>query len=331
MFPPDADEHTHLMVASDDHHAEEDYQTRGRKRGYHAKLTVWNIMSLVCFVAGIIMIVQARRSHLSKLHDSKSHSYVTRSKYKKVQGVGFQIYTGGAPAFLNTSGTNDLNPECIGRASYGEIELEGAAEMQCYIGDDDSMKDAKKRLEVVKHAVEKAYELADNDDTETLKIFIAPEFFWRGVDGAYIFAEEAPEDDDICGPVCHILQGLEQIAAQKRFEDWLFLFGSIAASEALSTDDPYDYLFYNFAPIYKGYDPQKTSFRGKRFIVPKRYVSTFDFLTPQRQSKSTAFKELVGQQLPEHDSMVFNPHEFSQKRYDNGIWNDYKKEVDGLG
>jgi hypothetical protein len=255
----------------------------------------------------------------------------TNSKYRKVQGIGFQIYTGGAPAFINhTDGTSALNPECVGRESYGQVVGEIAPMIQCYIGLPDPMLDVRGRIEIMMDAVEKAYALADNDDPETLKVFIAPEFYWRGITGAYSFQyDELPDDPSFCGPICQILMGLEALVANQRFENWIFLFGTIIASDALPTDDPYDFLFYNFAPLYKGYDPAKMDFQGKRFLVPKRYVSSSDFLTPQRHLNESSFKQLLGQ--PPGDSTVYNPHDFNQKRYDPTMWKKYKDELGALG
>jgi hypothetical protein len=258
----------------------------------------------------------------------------TNSKYKKVQGIGFQIYTGGAPAILETNttdGTPKLNPECIGRKSYGQVVGEVAPMIQCYIGLLDPMLDVRGRIEIMMDAVERAYVLSDNTDSETLKIFIAPEFYWRGITGAYSFEyDELPNDPSFCGPICQILMGLETLVAQKRFEDWIFLFGTIVASDALPTDDPYDFLFYNFAPLYKGYDPEKMDFVGKRFLLPKRYVSSSDFLTPQRHLNESTFKQLLGGQTP-GDKTVYNPHDFNQRRYDPTMWMKYKDELNALG
>ena len=206
--------------------------------------------------------------------------------------------------------------------------------MQCYIGLPDPMLDVRGRIEIMMDAVEKAYAVVtapeNHDDTETLKVFVAPEFFWRGITGAYSFEyDELPNDPSFCGPICQILMGLENIVAQERFQDWVFLFGTIVASDTLPTEDPYDYLFYNFAPVYKGYNPDKMGFEGKRFLVPKRYVSSSDFLTPQRHLNESSFKQLIGQ--PPGDSTVYNPHDFNQRRYDPTMWKKYKDELSTLG
>jgi hypothetical protein len=249
------------------------------------------------------------------------------SKYKHVQGIGFQIYTGGAPARVKAAnGTIVLNPECQ-PSSYGQVVTDAAPELQCYLGGQDSMDDARRRVEIMKQAVLQAHETA-SPDPDVLKLFIAPEFFWRGATGAYIFAEEEVDDDSICGPICFILQELEALVANKLFEDWVFLFGTIIASEELPREDHFDYLFYNFAPVYKGYDPDRVGADGKRFLLPKRYVSSSDFLTPQRNLDLSVVEELLGQtamtQLQKEDTTVSNPFDDERKRYDDHLWLTYK-------
>uniref|UniRef100_A0A7S4EMU4 Uncharacterized protein n=1 Tax=Pseudo-nitzschia australis TaxID=44445 RepID=A0A7S4EMU4_9STRA len=271
------------------------------------------------------------------------------SKYKQVQYFGFQIYTGGAPAFLdnnNDKGRNRIpNPECI-EHTYGQIPLDADTpnnNIQCYVGHEDPMVDVRERLRIMKDAIETAYienkNGNGNNDKEVLKIFAAPEFFFRGLSGAYDFSEDPKrldkifgfnhttkndtdddDDDEMCSensPVCAVLLGLQEMVQDKRFEDWLFLFGTIVATQKIKVDDHaattsshvhpdnYEYLYYNFAPVYKGFDPKKMNNSnkhhfalGKRFIVPKRYVSTSDFLTPTRDvnlvDRGSGWEELFG-------------------------------------
>ena len=257
----------------------------------------------------------------------------TRSKYKRVQGLGFQIYTGAAPAFLgksNKDGSRVKNPECVGRDAYGQLVGETSPLWQCYMGHDDPVQDIRNRMQIMEEAVDRAFEESDKDP-ETLKVFIAPEFYWRGIRGSYMFEDENADDPSICGPICLLLKGLEDMVAQQRFENWIFLMGTVIASEELPTEDPYDFLFYNFSPIYKGYDPATMGPKGKRFLSPKRYVSSSDFLTPVRHMNSTIAKELTGEDLPEHDQTVFNPHDYDRRRYDNSMWDKYREELNGLG
>jgi hypothetical protein len=208
--------------------------------------------------------------------------------------------------------------------THGSNDLSNVVE--CYLGDKDPMKDVQRRFEIMKDTVERAYELSDKS-SETLKVFIAPEFYWRGATGAY--AMEDDEGPENCGAICHILQQLEALVAQERFEDWFFVFGTVIASETLPKEDAYDYLFYNFAPVYKGYNPMKTSFKGRRFLVPKRYVSLSDFLTPNRYANESLAKELVDAQRDDYISL--NPFALGKRRYNYDMWMEYKQELSDLG
>ncbi|VEU34276.1 unnamed protein product [Pseudo-nitzschia multistriata] len=343
-------------------------------------------------------------------------SSFSSSKYQKVRYFGFQIYTGGAPAFLNqhehpnrntssttgegTEPTRVPNPECIITSTsvgsefsapntnkYGQVPLDDGINLQCYVGNKDPMVDVAERLRIMKDAIEAAYDeyqklLADDslpsqepsNEADVLKIFAAPEFFFRGASGAYDFTDDPKrldkifgfnhtdpkshengstddgDDDEVCSgdsPVCAVLLGLQEMVQDERFEDWLFLFGTVVATQRLEVaggdgegedangndgtgnhthhhhhpthDDNYEYLYYNFAPVYKGFDPAWATFHnkngsndghhfalGKRFLVPKRYVSTSDFLTPKRDvdwiDRGSEWEELFGDAVDEEES-----------------------------
>ena len=292
--------------------------------------------SLVVILACVSFGVGAACMYWAMWYETSIGITMTRpSRYSRFQGLGFQIYTGGAPAFLRTtdeSGRNTTahNPECYKSKSYGHAD----GDIQCYLGLRDATKDVQKRLDIMKAAVERAYELAD-PNPETLKIFLAPEFYFRGRNGAYAFesdAEEQAKGDGSCGTVCTILRGLENIVEDERFEDWLFLFGTVVASETLPTQDPFDYLFYNFAPLYKGGIPSQRG--GKRFLVPKRFVSNMDFLTPSRSFNTSMTMELIDDGVPidadEVTDAVLNPYEWKHTHYDNSMWAQYKDELRDL-
>jgi len=301
--------------------------------------------SLISFCIGMSVMYAALRigssprnaSTTSATFDASSSHTIPSYQYKRFQGLGFQIFTGGAPAFVTTTssldGTNTTkrNPECLRNVkSYGHME----GDIQCYLGLKDNGQDVQRRLDIMRSAVDRAYELASDDPT-TLKIFIAPEFFWRGRNGAYAFESDAEEQANgagSCGTVCQILQGLESIVEEERFDDWLFLFGTVIASDTLPTEDPFDYLFYNFAPLYKG-GPASIK-GGKRFLVPKRLVSNMDFLTPRRSFNESMTVELTDKGVPVQEgevSTVLNPYEWNHNNYDNDMWAEYKHELHSIG
>lgn len=307
------------------------------------KNLLWSIfLSFACIVAayhlrktnswyrnGSMPIAESAESFLSSTSHNM-HKSNNNSPYTKVQTLSFQIYTGGAPAFVmdETTGEERRNHECKGLHSYGLPEDSDA--LQCYLGLEDTNEDVERRLSIMQNAVDRAYDVSNKDDS-ILKIFIAPEFYFRGLNGAYDFvSEEEEEKEGECSDVCQILKGLEDIVADERFENWMFLFGTVIASETLATDETdFDYQFYNFAPLYKGFDPATTKRIGKNFIVPKRYVSNIDFLTPVRDLTN---RSLVLEETDYLDELtVMNPHANGIKKYHNDMWTKYKSELTTLG
>jgi len=140
------------------------------------------------------------------------------------------------------------------------------------------------------------------------------------------------------------------------------LFGTVVASELLPKEDDYDQLFYNFALVYKGYDPATQDHIGKRYVVPKRYVSNVDFLTPVRQYDGPMLKELVEmtqeqmEKARQHQKqeaasgngessvrtevtptasdepiVVDNPFVLMKDFYDRDMWYAYKDELEEQG
>ena len=151
------------------------------------------------------------------------------------------------------------------------------------MGYQDDEVDVRKRFEVMKEAVETARNLEKDDDKETLKVFIAPEFFWRGPNGAYDAASILKNDEyhlDEFNAISEICEELENLVKDKKYEHWLFVFGTIIAASRndLTVDD--NFLFFNFAPILQG-GP-----KGKRMLAPKEYVSSIDFLRPPSANQS---------------------------------------------
>ena len=114
----------------------------------------------------------------------------------------------------------------------------------------------------------------------------------------------------VCSPFAvknEIGIGLTNLVQQARFKDWLCIFGTVIAINELDDADEtnqtqYEYL--NFAPIYKGFDPDETSSRGMRFLAPKRYVSPIDFLIPAERVGSGAVVEPDAGSLYNNDRFV---------------------------
>ena len=158
-----------------------------------------------------------------------------RYNFRKVQFLAFSLFTspGGLVACKNAS-------------------------PPCYIGDRVTAQDLKRRVSVLSQAMIVAAAHADNNP-RTLKVFAAPEFFFRGAFGAYDAMTWAQAKFDLS-------EALERLTSSSPFNEWLVVCGTIIAvhygNESTST-------FYNAAPIY---------FQGRKMIIFKKYISDIDFL-----------------------------------------------------
>lgn len=98
-----------------------------------------------------------------------------------------------------------------------------------YLGLPDARADMAGRLGVLSTAVEAARAALPAAETGVLNVFCAPEFFWRGPRGPYLYRAG---DEDPVESLQHMLA--EEFPAEE-YADWLFVFGTAVSAEA---DDP---------------------------------------------------------------------------------------------
>ncbi|MEM9489855.1 MAG: hypothetical protein AAGC55_11960 [Myxococcota bacterium] len=80
------------------------------------------------------------------------------------------------------------------------------------------------RIALMKEAIEAAHEASLNAyNPSVLKLFMAPEFYFRGATGAYDF--DTYQD---------IVAKLRALVTKKKYQDWLFVFGSLLVTFELS-------------------------------------------------------------------------------------------------
>lgn len=98
-----------------------------------------------------------------------------------------------------------MNPKCEGKnpgtyTEFSDLDLKqffaedekyGMGGIRCYTGPLDLETDVLGRLSVMEKAVAEAYTYSDRS-SDVLKVFIAPEFFFRGPYGAYNFSSIFP-------------------------------------------------------------------------------------------------------------------------------------------
>ena len=168
----------------------------------------------------------------------------------------------------------------------------------CYLGNSKNItEDIFHRFEIVEQVLNRikrdaSAESPDIDHTDdVLKIFMIPEFFWRGPNGAYSTDLMVPPETI----VMDLADRLRALVADDFFNDFLFVFGTIIAAD--TPDDPRkpwelesakDVEYYNFATVHKG-----GSSHHHRYLVTKKYISGADFLSrttlpnPKEENKHT--------------------------------------------
>lgn len=222
---------------------------------------------VLVFVALICMIPYWR--DLLEYFFSKADRVVLvdGQRYSAVQYFGFNLFT--APG-TEVDGCFDIGDDLD----------------QCYLGSPKVKEDVEKRLNIMFEAVERLY-ASDHWDRSptTLKIFMLPEFYWRGRQGAYRIQRGV---EKVLHPAAH---WISHRFTHERFKHWLIVDGTVVMAQMADrryvemSERPYENIsYYNFAPVHVG----GTNLTYLRF---KHFISGIDFL----------------QMRPEHSRMVPAP------------------------
>lgn len=137
------------------------------------------------------------------------------ARYDEVVCVGYSIQTGTTREYWDPSGK------------------EWKATADGYMGDANPKIDLTKRCNQMIAAVKQAHTLYQlqmaapkkiKADNRTLKIFMAPEFFFRGISGAFTMDALMGNRNEES-----ILDQLRKETRQPQYADWLFVFGTFIA------------------------------------------------------------------------------------------------------
>ncbi|GHT32210.1 hypothetical protein AGMMS49574_15290 [Bacteroidia bacterium] len=138
------------------------------------------------------------------------------SRYSKVQFIGMCICT--TPSDLDS--------------------IEGTSDNGVYLGYEKMEDDMTRRANAVISAAQSIInsEAIDKSDS-TLKVFVIPEFFFRGNKGAYYYANDFPESDFYNSYDFFIkyLYNMLNTLKTSAFQNWLFVLGTV-----LTTKDSVD-------------------------------------------------------------------------------------------
>jgi hypothetical protein len=149
-----------------------------------------------------------------------------------------------------------------------------------YLGIEPPANDIAARCELIKAALETArgaLPAPASPPSNTLYVFMLPEFFFRGPTGAYEIAE-----------VQLAIAALQSLAADAKWNDWVFAFGTIIGQwEVEDPDEPIQ--ICNFALVQQG-GPAAQGPESARAVV-KELMSNIDFI----ESDATAGGLLLGE------------------------------------
>lgn len=137
-----------------------------------------------------------------------------------------------------------------------------------YLGLDDPKMDIDARCILIRRAMETALAKLPTSSPpgDTLTVFMAPEFFFRGARGAYDLDH-----------VQYAIEQLQALASEPRWQDWLIVFGTILGEWDQSDEPNADKYAVNFALIQEG-GIAASGNSGAR-IVTKELKSDIDFIS----------------------------------------------------
>lgn len=222
---------------------------------------------LVLVFVALIWMIPYSRDLLEYFEKADRVVLVNGQRYAAVQYFGFNLFT--APG-TEVDGCFDIGDDLD----------------QCYLGSTKVKEDVEKRLNIMFEAVERLY-ASDHWDRSptTLKIFMLPEFYWRGKQGAYRIHRGV---EKVLHPTAH---WISHRFTHERFKHWLIVDGTVVMAQVADqryvemSERPYENIsYYNFAPVHVG----GTNLTYLRF---KHFISGIDFL----------------QMRPEHSRMVPAP------------------------
>jgi hypothetical protein len=202
--------------------------------------------------------------------------------YRQVQFIGYEINT-----FPKT--------KVLGRdVTVGPVELSKYWIDQSYHANPDNRTDIDHRLTLMAEAIQEAVTIG-SPRADCLKIFMAPEFYFRGRTGAYALEEVV----DLIVPPLQML-----VANLATFEHWMFVFGTMIGASQGTEKHPKTgapmWEIYNVALVHNGGFADHTGSK----VVMKEFRSGIDFVS---KYQAGAHGELL-EDTATYDEKLFVDH-----------------------
>lgn len=249
--------------------------------------------------------------------------------YKNIQFFAYELYTGPAASHAATGGEYYLGL------------ADDAADIQARV----SLMESAMQVALAQSAVGVVAPPPGTVADKTLKVFMAPEFFFRGVRGAYPLDRVSGVDPSQASKIVEvkgIIAQLQKKATGVQWEDWVFAFGSIIAF-ASPAQGAEKFEVYNLTLVQAGGTGDPV---GRSRVVMKQWMSHMDFIKKGEEvadgdplkTKNMFLRDAVMHISPD-DHIFFRTEdelnnvvgqEAQQKAYDGGGIFDLKGVTFGL-
>jgi len=170
--------------------------------------------------------------------------------YKYAQFIAYEIYTGPANPGMPDAYYKGILPD------EADLKIRAAY-----------MKDA------IRQARASYTKLSDPDASDTLKIFMAPEFYFRGANGAY---DISLMSGDGLGTQYCLINDLCDFVSNPDYKDWLFVFGTAVFRSLNVSENTYE--AYNVSLVQMGGMTTREEQESHRVVCMKEFKSGIDFL-----------------------------------------------------
>jgi hypothetical protein len=193
--------------------------------------TLWSLLMVVIAAVAVGILVEMPGGDNESESSTRTEATDAKTKGHRYTATQFISFT------INTLGGLDAYGECDDRLVDPDTGV-------CYLGQKNLTADVRHRMKIVEQVLERLKADAYKEDPDidsspnVLKIFMMPEFFWRGPNGAYSTEQLLDDDDDSKdGLLIQVADRARDLIAVPEFEDYLFVFGTVIAAE--SANDPY--------------------------------------------------------------------------------------------
>lgn len=93
------------------------------------------------------------------------------------------------------------------------------------LGNTDTQQDFLDRIQILKNGVDTAKAQLPTNEEGVINLFVAPEFYFHGVKGPYVYQDAAAD------PVDAIRQALAEAFSADEYLTWVFAFGSVVTAQ----------------------------------------------------------------------------------------------------